>query len=138
MSDSSVVPATEVAEAVVPNRPDSTPATRAFLTRLLNGWGLPDEVIDDASLLTTELVSNAVRHGSGLVNLRVEVDDGAVNVRVHDDADGIPHADQAEPTSLGGRGLFIVECVADEWGSEPDDHGKTVWFRLKDPRQDGE
>jgi anti-sigma regulatory factor (Ser/Thr protein kinase) len=136
VTDTEASPASEAAEAVVPNRPDSTPAARAFLSRLLNGWGLPDSVIDDASLLTTELLSNAVLHGTGLVNLRVEVEDGVVSVRVHDDASGQPHVNHADPTSLGGRGLFIVECVADQWGSEADDPGKTVWFRLKSPRQD--
>src|SRR4051812_16716589 len=118
------------AEAVVPNRPDSTPAARAFLTRLLNGWGLADTVVDDASLLTTELVSNAVRHGTGAVKLRVEVDNGVVEVRVHDDEADPPSVNHADPTSLNGRGLWIVECVADQWGSDPDDPGKSVWFRL--------
>lgn len=121
----------------MPGRRDSTPAARAFLSRLLDGWGLPESVIDDASLLTTELLSNAVLHGRGLVHLRVEVEDGAVHVRVHDDAAGLPEVNHADPTSLGGRGMFIVECVADEWGSDPDEPGKTVWFRLHDPRQDG-
>ena len=117
----------------MPNRPESTPAARAFLSRLLDGWGLPEDVIDDASLLTTELVSNAVRHGTGLVTLRVEVEQGVVYVRVHDDAAGLPSVGNAAPTSLGGRGLFIVECVADDWGSDRDEPGKTVWFRLKSP-----
>lgn len=117
----------------MPNRADSTPAARAFLSRLLQGWGLSDQVIDDAGLLATELISNAVRHGTGTVNLRVEVDDGVVEVRVHDEGAHVPLVGANEdPTSLGGRGLFIVECVADQWGSDPDDAGKTVWFRLRD------
>ena len=121
----------------MPNRPDSTPAARAFLSRLLDGWGIPDEVIDDASLLATELLSNAVRHGTGLVTLRVEVEDGVIQVRVHDDAGGQPVVKEADPTSTGGRGLFLVECVADQWGSDPDEAGKTVWFRLKTENGDG-
>jgi anti-sigma regulatory factor (Ser/Thr protein kinase) len=136
VTDPDVIPTSEAAEALVPNRPDSTPAARAFLARLLNGWGLPESVIDDASLLTTELVSNAVRHGAGTVTLRVEVEDGVVQVRVHDDAAALPHVNNADPSSLGGRGLFIVECVADEWGTEADEPGKTVWFRLESPQQD--
>ena len=117
----------------MPNRPDSTPAARAFLSRLLDGWGVPEEVIDDASLLATELLSNAVKHGTGLVTLRVEVENGVIQVLVHDDAAGLPVVENADATSLGGRGLFIVECVADDWGSDPDDRGKTVWFQLKTP-----
>ena len=137
MSDSSIEVTSASAEAVVPNRPDSTPAARAFLARLLDGWGVADEVIDDASLLATELLSNAVRHGTGLVTLRVEVEQDVVHVRVHDDAAGQPVVKESDPTSIGGRGLFLVECVADQWGSDPDDAGKTVWFRLKTENGDG-
>jgi anti-sigma regulatory factor (Ser/Thr protein kinase) len=127
----------EAAEAVVPNRPDSTPAARAFLMRLLSGWGLEEDVINDASLLTTELVSNAVRHGDGAVRLRVEVESGVVEVRVHDDGVQPPSVNHADPSSLGGRGLWIVEAVADQWGSDNDDPGKSVWFRLSSaPRVD--
>ncbi len=123
------------AEAVVPSRPDSTPAARAFLSRLLEGWGLANEVIDDAALLTTELISNAVRHGAGTITLRVEVERGVVEVRVHDDASAMPEFnDRVDEASLGGRGLFIVQCVADEWGSDPNEPGKTVWFRLRAAR----
>jgi anti-sigma regulatory factor (Ser/Thr protein kinase) len=123
----------QAAEAVVPNRPDSTPAARAFLTRLLNGWGVEDEVIDDASLLTTELVANAVRHGAGNVKLRVEVEDGVVQVRVHDQGTDVPTVRHADSSSMDGRGLWIVECVADEWGSDREESGKSVWFRLSGP-----
>jgi signal transduction histidine kinase len=119
-----------------------------FLSRLLDGWGVPDDTIDDASLLATELLSNAVRHGSGAVTLRVEVEEGVVQVRVHDEAPGVPALKEADSTSLGGRGLFIVQCVAETWGSDPDDPddpdhpgdpgdpGKTVWFRLHPPPEE--
>ncbi len=120
----------QAAEALVPKRPDSTPAARAFLMRLLNGWGVDDEGIDDARLLTTELVANAVRHGAGAVKLRVEVEDGVVQVRVHDEGAEEPQVKEADLTSVGGRGLWIVECVADEWGSDREESGKSVWFRL--------
>jgi anti-sigma regulatory factor (Ser/Thr protein kinase) len=123
------------AAAVVPNRPDSIPAVRVFLSRLLSGWGLADEIIDDASLLATELLSNAVRHGTGRVALRVEVEDGVVQVRVHDDHAKMPVVEDADLTSVRGRGLFIVECLADQWGIHPDERGKTLWFRLKSPMQ---
>src|SRR3712207_4756454 len=125
---------TGVQTCALPIWPDSTPAARAFLSRLLDGWGVPDDVINDASLLATELLSNAVKHGSGLVTLRVEVEGGVVHVGVHDDAAGQPVVEDSDPTSLGGRGLFIVDCVADDWGSDPDDRGKTVWFRLRTPQ----
>jgi anti-sigma regulatory factor (Ser/Thr protein kinase) len=125
-----------VADAQVPNRSDSVYAARAFLVRLLDGWGVADEVVDDAALLTSELMANAVEHGSGDVKLRIEVQDGLLHVAVHDDADGVPEASQAEPGSPGGRGLWIVESIARNWGSESTDEesGKTVWFELQAPQ----
>jgi len=121
------------AEVRVPDRLDSVPAARAFLTRLLDGWGVEDEVIDDASLLTSELMTNAVKHGSGIVNLRVEAEDGVIHVSVRDDADDVPVLDEADLTSTGGRGLWIVQSIAHDWGtsSEDEDAGKTVWFELR-------
>src|SRR3954454_23917189 len=64
------------ADAQMPNRPDSAPAARTFLARLLEGWGVPEEVIDDAALLTGELMANAVQHGSGVVTLKIEANNG--------------------------------------------------------------
>jgi anti-sigma regulatory factor (Ser/Thr protein kinase) len=123
----------QVADAQVPNRSDSVYAARAFLVRLLDGWGVSEDHIDDAALLTSELMANAVEHGSGDVRLRIEVNDGLLQVRVHDDADGVPEANQADPGSPGGRGLWIVQSVARDWGSDSEDDGsgKTVWFELE-------
>jgi anti-sigma regulatory factor (Ser/Thr protein kinase) len=122
----------QVADAQVPNRPDSVQAARAFLIRLLDGWGITDEVIDDAALLTSELLSNAVEHGSGEIELRIEVSDGLLHVGVRDEADGVPEVNQADSGSDGGRGMWIVQSVAHDWGSAPSDEdtGKTVWFEL--------
>jgi anti-sigma regulatory factor (Ser/Thr protein kinase) len=121
------------ADAKVPNRSDSVYAARAFLVRLLDGWGVSDAVIDDAALLTSELMANAVEHGSGDVNLKLEVNDGLLHVAVHDDSEELPQPGQADPESTGGRGLWIVQSVAHNWGSDSSDEepGKTVWFELK-------
>lgn len=121
-----------MAGAQVPDRPDSIPAARSFLARLLDGWGVEDEVIDDATLLTSELMANAVQHGAGLVNLKIEVEDGLLHVGVHDDATETPVVNDPSPTRPGGRGMWIVQSIARDWGSESngDGPGKTVWFEL--------
>lgn len=120
------------ADVQVPDRPDSIPAARAFLARLLDGWGVSAEVIDDASLLTSELMSNAVKHGSGVVNLEIEVKDGLLRVGVHDDDREGPVVRDVSTTSTGGRGMWIVQSLARDWGSESTvgEPGKTVWFEL--------
>jgi len=121
------------ADAEVPNRPDSAPAARAFLARLLDGWGIADDVIDDAALLTGELMANAVRSGSGVVTLKIEADNGLLHVGVHDDEEALPEGDRTGTSQLEGSGLWIVQSVAQDWGSDEscEDSGKTVWFELK-------
>ena len=116
----------------VPDRLDSIPATRAFLTRLLDGWGVTGDVIDDASLLTNELMTNAVKHGVGVVDLRIEVNNGLLHVGVHDGGHEAPVVQAASASDSGGRGMWIVQSLARDWGSDPDadDPGKTVWFEL--------
>ena len=130
---------TEVAEVRVPDRPDSVCAARVFLTRLLDGWGVDEHAIADASLLATELMTNAVRHGQGKVELCVEASDGHLHVAVHDDGTEAPVVTHAGPASPGGRGMWIVQSIANDWGPEmdADTPGKTVWFELRkqpDPR----
>jgi anti-sigma regulatory factor (Ser/Thr protein kinase) len=121
------------ADAKLPHRVDSVPAARAFLTQLLHGWEVADEVIDDASLLTTELMSNAVEHGSGVVDLEIAVQDGLLHIGVHDDSVELPTQHKAASTSLeGGRGIWLVQSIARDWGSDSRgrEPGKTVWFEL--------
>jgi anti-sigma regulatory factor (Ser/Thr protein kinase) len=121
------------ADAQLPHRVDSVPAARAFLTQLLHGWEVADDVIDDASLLTTELMSNAVEHGSGVVDLEIAVQDGLLHIGVHDDSVELPTQHDAASTSLeGGRGIWLVQSIARDWGSDSSNRepGKTVWFEL--------
>lgn len=91
-------------------------------------------VRDDAALLVSELMSNAVRHGGATATLTARVQDGFLTVEVHDDGAGRPAMRSGVPDSsaVSGRGLRILDRVAAQWGVEddPDDNGKTVWFRL--------
>jgi hypothetical protein len=121
------------ADAEVPNRRDSAPAARAFLVRLLDGWGVPEDVIGDAALLTGELMANAVKNGSGVVTLKIEANGGSLHVGVHDDEEAVPEADRTGTSHLDGSGLWIVESIARDWGTDESDvdTGKTVWFELK-------
>ena len=104
------------ADAQMPHRVDSVPAARAFLTQLLHGWEIDDRVIDDASLLTTELMSNAVEHGSGVVELEIAVQDGLLHIGVHDDSAELPTRHDASTSNLeGGRGIWLVQSIARDW-----------------------
>jgi GAF domain-containing protein/anti-sigma regulatory factor (Ser/Thr protein kinase) len=111
----------------------SSPAkARVFVANVLESWGL-DSLVDTAMLLTSELVTNGVRHaGTGMSlavtrdaanGVRISVTDHAPTVGVR-----IGHSDD---DAEGGRGLFLVEHMSNGWGSMADDAGKTVWFELQ-------
>ena len=109
--------------------PSSAREARTFVTRTLRSWGR-EEITETAALLTSELVSNVVRHGRTdmLVALRLRGDRVTVEVTDHN-ADLVKRQVQsADATS--GRGLFLVDTLADRWGVEPHQPGKSVWFEL--------
>lgn len=89
---------------------------------------------DDAALLVSELMSNAVRHGGSSAVLTVGVGEGLLRIAVHDDGAGTPSMRRGvqDLSVTSGRGLQIVDRVAQQWGVEPDGDGtgKTVWFEL--------
>lgn len=89
---------------------------------------LPPETVETARLLTSELVTNAISHGSGLVSMSVDYDGQRVRVEVRDESPRRPEPRDASLLSEGGRGLHIVDALASEWGAAPTGRGKSVWF----------
>jgi len=97
------------------------------------GQAVPGESLDDAVLLVSELVTNAVRHGGGDdVRVTAALCPGGLRVGVGDDGPGFPVRREADEDDTNGRGVAIVAALADQWGVDvhPDD-GKTVWFTLR-------
>ena len=95
---------------------------------------LPHDLVEDAKLLVTELVSNAVRHGRPEVFLRVSLQPPLIGIAVQDDGASVPTTEIKPPdtASATGRGLMIVDRMSSDWGVIPNDPppGKVVWFRL--------
>jgi anti-sigma regulatory factor (Ser/Thr protein kinase) len=86
---------------------------------------------DDAQLIISELVTNALRHGLGEVVLRVTLDaEGSLNVAVTDSGDGQPMMLRPDPTRIGGVGLRVVDTLGSAWGVAPFPGGKTVWAKV--------
>ena len=87
---------------------------------------------ETAALLTTELVSNAIRHTRDELVLTVHLAGGRLRVGVADSSHRRPQLVQAGSRDTSGRGLHLVDALADEWGVDPDERGlgKTVWFEL--------
>jgi hypothetical protein len=110
------------------------PRSRRFVAQALSANGA---VATDAVLLVaSELVTNAIRHGRGDVELRVDLTGEQVRLEVLDDGHaelGLPDV-QPRPLEEGGRGLPLVSAVSRRWGSGFDDHGRTlVWAELGAP-----
>lgn len=88
-------------------------------------------VLDDARLLISELVSNAVRHGSPPITTEIECRGSAgLHVRVSDAAPGAPVVRDADDDAVSGRGMRLVDLLSSAWGVEPGQAGKAVWFQL--------
>ena len=85
---------------------------------------------DDVELLTSELVTNAIRHGQTEMLVTVDVDDGRVRVEVADRNPARPQL--REPDERGGRGLHLVDELSDRWGVHGGRPVMTFWFEIED------
>ena len=115
---------------VLARRKTTARAAPEFVTETLAHWGC-GERIDDIRLCTSELVTNALLHGTSaddVILVRVEFHDAQLLVEVHDRDDGAPRQRQPQDTSDNGRGLFLVSALADDWGvAAREGPGKRVW-----------
>ncbi|KNB54227.1 hypothetical protein AC230_03695 [Streptomyces caatingaensis] len=119
----------------LPASPRSAALARRFSRLLLAEWGL-DDLADDAVLLLSELVTNAVVHvpeGSGGVELALTRTSAHLLAQVTDCGSALPACAPARDDSEGGRGMWLVEQIADQWGHHASPGGKTVWFALPLP-----
>jgi anti-sigma regulatory factor (Ser/Thr protein kinase) len=88
-------------------------------------------LVDDAELITSELVTNAIAHAGGVVELRLAALPNSIRISVLDhDMNAIPHMAVERGLQVGGRGLSIVAQVASDWGYELTPDGKEVWAEL--------
>jgi anti-sigma regulatory factor (Ser/Thr protein kinase) len=126
------------AAVLLPYTPSSVAEARHRLVSDLAAAGIYEPVAGDAALVVTELLSNAIRHAAPLPGAQVRVtwtlDHDAVRVAVSDAGDGpLPHVTEPAPGAPGGRGLGIVETLADRWGVLRDNGETTVWAQLAAP-----
>ncbi|MFF8321358.1 MULTISPECIES: SpoIIE family protein phosphatase [Streptomyces] len=116
----------------------SVATARAFVRDTLQGWGFAD-IIDDAVVLTSELVTNAVVHAGTHADLLCLRHEDGVRIEV---ADRYPEreiplqgslATMGSPDREGGRGLQLCAAIAGRWGVDYTPTHKTVWFQLDLP-----
>lgn len=129
---------------VLPYAPESVTAARQGLCTDLRALAVCADRVDDAALILSELVSNALRHASPLpehtvgVSWRAEVApgtgpaDGWLEISVRDGGSStLPRVARPSLSGLGGRGLSIVQMLAGRWGTEMDATTTTVWAVLE-------
>ncbi|MFC7936632.1 ATP-binding protein [Streptomyces sp. NPDC057387] len=126
----------DCAEWVFPAAPDAVRTARSLVRHTLREWEL-DSVVDVAALLVSELVTNALRHVTGPIGVRVVRGPagaaGILLVEVSDPLPDPPRERVARPDDEDGRGLQLVASATRRWGTRPGEAGKTVWFELALP-----
>ena len=110
----------------------SAPSQARRVVRRAVSPTVSDDVTQTAELLVSELVTNAITHGTGTVTLSIVLEDDSLSVTVSDDEPSVPELQPECLMALGGRGLRMIESLASAWGVTPreDGPGKDVWFRL--------
>ncbi|WP_316520653.1 ATP-binding protein [Kitasatospora brasiliensis] len=115
------------------SRPESSPLARYLLRAYLSGLPTGDHYRDTAELLLTELFANAVQHSDAPddhhIEIRFALPDSRLRLEVHDASTGHPSLRTPTPTSEHGRGLYLVNELAEHWGcsSRPGGIGKYIW-----------
>jgi anti-sigma regulatory factor (Ser/Thr protein kinase) len=109
---------------------------RIFAADTLEAWAVPAQGIEAAQLVVSELVTNAVLHApeSPSITLELFMTGEAVRVLVsdHSPREPVQRNGPAPWSARGGRGVALVDALADRWGTEPRiPRGKTVWCELK-------
>ncbi|MGW5634309.1 SpoIIE family protein phosphatase [Streptomyces sp. NPDC003832] len=126
---------------VAQDEPERIGVARRQLRELLHDWASSDQV-DSAVLLLSETLTNVLVHTEAEALLRAEVrgEPGRrrMRVTVSDTSDDLPHRRSPGELASSGRGLLLIELLADVWGVDPRGEGKSIWFELVETAQDEE
>lgn len=118
-------------EVQLRSRPESAGTARRLTLWVLKRWALP-QLNDVVELLVSELVGNAVRHtGARTFGLRMRRRCGRVRVEVRDPSAALPCLLPVRELDDSGRGLFLIDKLADRWGVDLLARGKTTWFEVR-------
>ncbi|WP_040338658.1 ATP-binding protein [Candidatus Blastococcus massiliensis] len=115
----------------LPPNAASVRVARHVVTDLMRAWCAPHDVAD-AALLVTELVANVVDHvgGDASFTLEVTLAGSWLRIAVVDGSSVVPVVQELSRDRTRGRGLQMVQAIADRWGCEERQGGKRVWFDL--------
>lgn len=126
--------------SVAQDEPERIAEARQHLRGLLHDWASAEQV-DSAVLLVSEMVTNVLVHTDADALLLAEVmGEGPgrrLRVEVFDTGDDLPHKRRPGELASSGRGLMLIELLADGWGVDPRGEGKSIWFELYEPGGSG-
>ena len=115
--------------AKLPPRPSSAGVARELVSWQLRDWHV-ESLCDDAALIITELVANAIRYARTEVEIRVQPIEGGIRLEVSDGSTLTLRPRQAADTEETGRGLTLVDALSSRYGVEADEQGKCVWAEM--------
>ncbi|MFJ6632494.1 SpoIIE family protein phosphatase [Streptomyces sp. NPDC091376] len=115
----------QVASCEFPAEPYVVSSARSLATAQLTWWGLEEQTAA-TELIVSELVTNAIRHGTGPIQLRLILDD-VLTCEVHDTSHCAPSRRRPLTTDENGRGLLLVDRLSGRWGTRCTPDGKLVW-----------
>ncbi|MEW1655391.1 SpoIIE family protein phosphatase [Streptomyces sp. NPDC093707] len=122
------LPQEQLATWDIPADPSAVGEARRSAAGQLAQWGL-SQLEFSTELIVSELVTNAIRHASGPIALRM-IRTEALICEVSDGSSTAPHLRHARTTDEGGRGLFLIAGYAQRWGARYTSHGKFIWAEL--------
>ena len=131
-----MLPVTEGAQLRLEPEARSAGAARRLVRDVLAPC--PPRLVESASLVVSELVTNAVLHARTAIGVVIHLlDDGGVRLEVSDDSSALPHRRGYSPGSGTGRGLVLIDALTAGWGVAPHGGatGKTIWAELGPPQQ---
>ena len=105
---------------------------RRFIAQTLREWQVDEARIESVLLVANELMANAIVHARSAPVLSLIETGNDLLLRVADASVSLPVARAATPDQSGGRGLLLVEALADRWGIDTSDSGKIVWVAFAD------
>ncbi|MEU0051885.1 SpoIIE family protein phosphatase [Streptomyces sp. NPDC006309] len=120
---------------VAPGDPEALIHARHMIRAAVRAWGARDRA-DEIELVADELITNALMHteGSAIVTLRALAgSDRRVRIEVEDSSSALPRRREAGEQGVSGRGLLLVDRLADVWGVEARGGGKAVWCEFRMP-----
>lgn len=116
-----------------PGDPDAPSTARHLIRAAAAAWGAWDQA-DEIELAADELMTNALVHTDGVGGISMRLTpEGRIRIEVEDTSSALPRRREADDWAVSGRGLMLVDRLADAWGVEPRGGGKCVWCEFAVP-----